>query len=174
MLSGRPGSAGRPLGTSMVTTTCKTLQDVTALPASTALLARRMKRRSLTAPGALQCVPPVPSGWLERPSAPVFSNGKEAQLAGNEIATGRGAVNSANACQFRQLPLRVWGNFHALWQSASNLSLNIWQLFAECNCVSFTMMISYLYLPFKMIITGVLMPLGCFFTRFSVYTTIKQ
>lgn len=54
----------------------------------------------------------------------------------------RGTVNFANACQFVQLPLRVWGNFYALWQNIPNLSLNIWQLFTECNCVSFIMMIS--------------------------------
>lgn len=73
------------------------------------------------------------------------------------------AVNSANARQCVQLPLRVWGDLYASWQSIPHLSPNIWQLFMECNCVSFIMMISQLYLPFKMIITGVLIPLGCFF-----------
>lgn len=53
----------------------------------------------------------------------------------------RGTVNSENACQFVQLPLRVWGNFYALWQNIPNLSLNIWQLPTEYNWVSFIMMI---------------------------------
>lgn len=69
-------------------TTCKTLQDITEFLASVGLLARLMKRRNLLAPDALKCVTPVPSGWLECPSALVFNNCKEAQHAGNEISTG--------------------------------------------------------------------------------------
>lgn len=54
----------------------------------------------------------------------------------------RGAVNSANAYQFVQLPLRVWGNFYALWQNIPNLSLNIWQLLTEYNWISSMRIIS--------------------------------